>query len=193
MHEDDFTFVDAAASTVKHDGREALRLVDPEGKRRDGLAILRHLQFRDGTIQVDLAARPAPHADPDDRGFAGIAFRLSSDCERGEYVWLRPTNGRADDQVRRNHSTQYASAPDHPWYRLREEEPKRYESYVDLEPGVWTRMRIEVEGLRALLFVHDSPQPCLVVNDLKLGEVSGAVALWIGAGTEAFFSILHVS
>lgn len=34
------------------------------------------------------------------RGFIGIVFRLRDD--RLEYIYLRPTNGRADDQVRRN-------------------------------------------------------------------------------------------
>src|SRR5438128_8445754 len=43
------------------------------------------------------------------RGFIGIAFRVRGD--RYEYIYLRPTNGRADDQVRRNHSTQYSAHP----------------------------------------------------------------------------------
>ena len=42
------------------------------------------------------------------------------------------------------------------------------------------------------LFVHDANQP-LVVNDLKLGAREGGVALWIGAGSEGFFSDLRVS
>ena len=46
----------------------------------------------------------------------GIAFRLQSD--RFEYIYLRPTNGRADDQVRRNHSTAVTA---HTELRLREE------------------------------------------------------------------------
>jgi hypothetical protein len=29
------------------------------------------------------------------------------------FVYIRPTNGRADDQVRRNHSTQYISMPEY--------------------------------------------------------------------------------
>ena len=75
---------------------------------------------------------------------------------------------------------------------MRKEFPERYESYVDLEPAVWTRMRVEVEGTRARLFVHDAKQPTLVVNDLKLGETEGGIALWIGAGTEGFFANLRV-
>lgn len=86
---------------------------------------------------------------PDDRGFIGVAFNVSPGGERFEYIYLRPDNGRAGDQVRRNHSTQYSSHPDFPWPRMRKEFPEKYESYVDLEPGVWTPMRIEVSGASA--------------------------------------------
>ena len=129
---------------------------------------------------------------PDDRGFIGVAFRVSPNAERFEYFYLRPDNGRAADQVRRNHSTQYASHPDFPWPRLRKEFPEKYESYVDLELGVWTPLRIVVSGATARLFVHGAAQPSLVVNDLKHGASEGAVALWIGPGTEGFFSNLRV-
>jgi len=37
------------------------------------------------------------------------------------------------------------------------------------------------------------PQPVLVVNDLKHGDKEGAVALWIGLGTEAYFANLRIS
>jgi hypothetical protein len=57
---------------------------------------------------------------------------------RTESIYLRPTNGRADDQLRRNHSVQYDSVPDFPWFRLRKESPGVYESYTDLEAGEWS-------------------------------------------------------
>ena len=77
--------------------------------------------------------------------------------------------------------------------RLRKESPERYESYVDLEPGAWTRMRIDVRGRSARLYVHDATQPALVVTDLKLGTDAGGIALWIGPGTEGFFRNLTVT
>jgi hypothetical protein len=43
----------------------------------------------------------------------------------------RPTNGRAEDQVRRNHATQYISYPDRRWFQLRKDFPGKYESYAD--------------------------------------------------------------
>jgi len=102
--------------------------------------------------------------------------------------YLRPTNGRADDQERRNHSVQYVSHPAWTWDRLRRETPGRYEAYVDLVPDAWTPIRIEVRGNKARLYVHDSPQPTLIVNDVKTGATAkGGVALWLEPGTIAHF------
>ena len=156
-----------------------------------GLAVLKGSTFKDGTIEVDLAGAPEAGAFEGARGFVGIAFRLNGD--KYECFYLRPTNGRSDDQLRRNHSTQYVSEPAFPWQKLRQDSPGVYESYVDLEPGAWTKVKIVVAGTKARLFVHDAPQPALVVNDLKLGETQGAVALWIGPGTEAHFSNLRIT
>lgn len=102
------------------------------------------------------------------------------------------TNGRADDQVRRNHSTQYASYPDYDFDRFRQESPEKYESYVDLQPGVWTRFNLVIGGNKARLYVHGADQPCLIVNDLKLGDSTGPIALWIGPGTEGYFTGLAI-
>ncbi len=48
-------------------------------------------------------------------------------------------------------------------------------------------MRIVVKGKDASLYIGDAAQPCLVVHDLKLGDVTGGVALWSGPGTDAYF------
>ena len=38
-----------------------------------------------------------------------------------------------------------------------------------------------------------SPQPVLIVNDLKHGEnASGAIGLWVDVGTEGYFADLKV-
>ena len=87
---------------------------------------------------------------------------------------------------------QYGSHPAFDFARLRAESPEKYESYVDLEPGIWTRFRLVVDGTSAQLFVHDADQPTLVINDLKLGDSEGGVALWVGPGTEGYFRNLHV-
>ena len=177
---------------VQYQGRAAVRLLAKAAVANgDAYAVVKGSRFRDGTISVTLAGKPAAGAGPEARGFIGMAFRLNGD--KYEYIYLRPTNGRADDQVRRNHATQYGSHPDYDFARLRKESPEKYESYVDLESGVWTQYRIVVEGSSAKLFVHDAKEPVLVVHDLKLGPGEGAVALWIEPGTEGYFADLRVT
>lgn len=177
---------------VDYRGKRAVKITETgEVANGEAYAVVKDTVFQNGTIGVELAGSPAASAAAGGaRGFIGIAFRLQNG--KFEYIYLRPTNGRADDQVRRNHSTQYSAHPDFSFAVSRKEAPEKYESYVDLEPGAWTRYRLTVEGTKARLYVHGAEQPCLIVNDLKLGDVSGGVALWIGPGTEGYFTGLEI-
>ena len=158
------------------------------------LAVIEASDFGDGVIEAEIAGAPRADAGEGARGFVGIAFRVQADLKTYDAFYLRPTNGRTDDQVRRNHASQYISHPDWPWFRLRKEFPEKYEAYVDLVPGEWTKVRIEVQGDKAKLFVHGQPQPTLVINDVKSGARGrGKIALWIEAGTVAHFRNLTVT
>jgi hypothetical protein len=188
--------INVKAESVTFKGRPCLQLADPtKGDAPDGsqVAILSGAEFQDGVIEVDIAGDTLPGMGPAFRGFTGVAFRVAPSGASYEAFYLRPKNGRSADPEQRGHSAQYVSAPEFPWQRLRQETPGKYESYVDLVPGEWTQMRIEVQGDKARLFVHGSEQPTLMVNDLKHGQSKGAVALWIGPGTLAHFSSLRIT
>ena len=190
---DQLTGKNVTIAQVAFKGRNAIQLIAaPDAPNASSYALVKDAPFRDGTIEVDVAGQPAAGAGPGARGFIGVAFRIQGDG-RYEHIYLRPTNGRADDQVRRNHSTQYSAHPDFDFARSRQEAPEKYESYVDLEPGAWTKYRIDVDGRKARLYVHGAEQPCLIVNDLKLDPQAGGVALWIGPGTEGYFSNLKIT
>jgi hypothetical protein len=196
---DGLTLHNVAAAPAMLEGKSGVRVTVSEAARRqqgpfEQLARINELEFSNGTIEVELAGAPAADAPEGARGFVGIAFRLQPDNKTYDAFYIRPTNGRADDQERRNHSVQYISHPEWTWSRLRKETPSKYESYVDLVPGVWTRIKIDVRGTVARLFVHDNEQPTLIVNDVKSGPTGkGAVALWIDAGTVAHFRNLRVT
>ena len=181
------------AEAREHLGKKAVRIVAAPGAQGETLSIVPDSDFGDGTIELELAGQVLPGAPEGARGFVGLAFRLDPKTLAYDAFYVRPTNGRAMDQLRRNHATQYISHPDFPWHRLRKEQPGVYESYVDLEPGAWTRVRIEVKGGQALLFVNGAAQPTLVVTDMKRPPARGAIALWIDSGTEAFFRSLTVT
>jgi len=188
--------VNTKADIVTYRGRKALHLTPGpnHGSDQEAMqALVVGSDFKDGTIEVEVAGIPILSMDPTGRGFAGVEFRVQDHGARAENFYLRPTNGRSDDQLRRNHSVQYESVPDFPWHRLRKESPGVYESYVDLEAGAWTKMKIEVAGTKARLYVNGAAQPCLIVNDLKLGESRGQIALWAYIATDGYFSNLKVT
>ena len=122
----------------------------------------------------------------------GAAGSASAETWNQRHPRRAEVNARLDNQEFRNRSTQYESDPDYPWRRLRKDSPGVYESYVDLEPGAWTSLKIEVSGAKARLFVNGAPQPCLVVNDLKHGDSRGKIALWTHVSSAAYFSNLKV-
>jgi len=181
------------AQTTTYHSSPALQLTQKEGMAGDAIAIVKNATFGNGTIEVDVAGAPAKGAAESARGFIGIVFRMQGDGSHHELIYIRPTNGRATDQLRRNHTTQYVSAPDWPWERLRKETPGVYESYTDVQTGEWTHLRIVVQGTNASLYVGQATQPCLLVHDLKLGDTQGGIGLWIGPGTEGYFRDLKIS
>lgn len=195
------------AEAVTHEGKRGVRLTMSADAQRsvaglpierqsllEKFALIEGTDFSDGVIEAEIAGAPAAGAAAGARGFVGIAFRVQPDMTTYDAFYLRPTNGRANDQVRRNHSVQYISHPHWTWDRMRRETPEKYETYVDLVPGAWTRVRIEVCGDTARLYVHGLEQPTLIVNDVKTGaRARGGIALWIDAGTEAHFRDVRVS
>jgi len=190
----DLETVNVISSNQKYEGKESLKILETEVDTEAHFIKINNMNFTDGIIEVEIAGKLAEGANKQARGFVGIAFRISDDNSKFECIYLRPTNARAEDQVRRNHSVQYISYPDFPWYKMREDFPKKYETYVDLVPGEWTKVRIEINGEKARLYVHGNDQPTLIINDLKHGaDMQGSIGLWIGPGTEAYFSDLQIT
>lgn len=179
------------------DGKKAVRVSRDTASRGANMPTYVRLgntdDFSNGTIEVMLLSRLLPTADAGARGFIGLAFRIKKDNSSFESIYIRPTNGRADDQVRRNHSTQYFSYPDYNFDRLRKEAEGKYESYADMGLNEWIKMKIVVKDAQAKLYLNNNPQPVLIVNDLKLGaNNSGAVGLWVDGGTDAYFRDIKV-
>ncbi|HWA35183.1 MAG TPA: hypothetical protein VG737_13680 [Cyclobacteriaceae bacterium] len=177
---------------VRYKGKNVLKVTALPGG--SAVAIVKGQEFKNGTIEVELSGAPGPNADSTNRGFIGVSFRIQKGDTLGyETIYLRPTNGRSTDQLRRNHAVQYSSHPNYSWFRLRKENPGLYESYADLVPGEWTKVKIVVKDKQAKLYVHDAAQPCLIVNDLKRGISAGSVGLWADVGVDGYFRNLKVT
>jgi hypothetical protein len=196
VKESDVQPVGVTVAAVKVKEKNAIRVIkDPKVKEFDEptFARLKEPAFKDGTIELKVLSRLRKEAPDFARGFIGVAFRINDDNSKFECIYLRPTNARADDQVRRNHSIQYFAYPDFKFDRLRKEAPEKYETYADMELDEWIDFKIEVKGDKAKLFLNGHKQPALIVNDLKLGAAaSGAVGLFVDVGTEGYFSELKI-
>ncbi len=178
-------------------GKKALRVVkDSTVQEADEptYARVNGTDFKNGTIEVKVLSRLLKNAPAFARGFIGVAFRINSQNTAFESIYIRPTNGRVRDQIRRNHSVQYYSYPDYKFDRLRKEAPEKYESYADMGLNEWITLKIVVKGSTAELFLNNNTQPTLIVDDLKLGpDASGGIGLWVETGTEGYFAELKVT
>jgi hypothetical protein len=180
------------AEAAKYLGREAVRIT-LEGEDHPGLVLLPEVDFRDGVIEADIALKSTLPPGVRFPGFVGIAFRVRPDSSHYELFYVRPGNSDARDQAMRNHTVQYVSEPDFGWYRLRREWPFVYESHADIAMETWMKLRIEVAGRGAKLYLNGSPKPSLVVNGLKGEDLHGGVGLWGYTNEEAYFSNVRIT
>lgn len=194
---ENLTAVNTFIKNVDLGGVEVLQVVkDPRIEAFDEPTYARipDIDFLDGIIEVKVLSRLLPDAPDYARGFIGVAFRIDNHDASFESIYIRPTNGRNENQLRRNNATQYFSYPDYKFDRFRAESPGKYESYADMGLDEWIDMRIEVEGEHARLYLNHSKHPVLVVNDLKHGpDKRGAIGLWVDIGTEGFFKDLQIT
>lgn len=178
---------------VDYLGRKAVRLsVVERGEATDGLAFLRGVEFADGTIEADVALKVTTPAGIRNPGFIGVAFRSRSDASHYDLFYIRPGNSGAPDQAMRNHSVQYVAKPGFGWPKLRRAWPWVYEAYAELQPEMWTRIKIEVEGRGAKLYVNGAANPALIVDGLKGEDLKGGVGLWGFPGQESYFSNVRI-
>jgi hypothetical protein len=129
------------------DGEEVLLL-------RNGIALLPTIEFGEGTIELDLRGT-------DRRAFAGISLRRDARGD-SENLYLRLHKSGLPDALQytpdfRGHSQWQL------YHDARATAPARF------TPGTWQRLRIEVLGDSAALFLGRSPTAALVVPRLVTG------------------------
>jgi hypothetical protein len=183
---------EAKIAVVEYKGRKALRVLT-EAQKGSGFTLLKGVDFRDGTIEADIAVKTTTPPGVRMPGFIGIGFRARPDASQYELFYIRPGNSKSEDQGMRNHSVQYSSEPNFGWEPLRRQWPMIYESYADLEPAEWTKIKIEVHGRRAWLSLNGSPNPSLIVDGLKGEDLEGGIGLYSFMGEEAYFSNLKIT
>jgi hypothetical protein len=201
----EFSLSHVKASVVPLNGEEVLRIerdlnslpFDPNrmGSTVDEATFVKvnGLDLDNTVIEVEVLSRLLPNAPTLARGFIGIAFRIHPNQSAFESIYLRPTNGRADDQFRRNHTLQYFSYPDYKFDKLRATTKGEYETYADIGLDEWIRMKIVVKDRSATLYLNDQLAPAFLVKELLGSTTFGSIGLWVDIGTEGFFKNLKIS
>ena len=153
-------------------GQNIIPLTDGEKKAisQTGIAWIKDVTFSEGTIEIDLRGR-----DVLQKSFIGIVFH-ATDTSEYDIVYFRPFNFLSTDPIRKIHAVQYATHPEFPWYRLRDEKNGIYEKAVTPAPSPrdWFHARIVVKGTDINVYVNNSPTPSLTVqklNSRKTGKI----------------------
>jgi len=158
----DLPFTDAAWKTSDPKarvetvgGRTALRLTTATSTRRD-------IDLKDGTIEFDLWSTG-------ERAFAYLHFRMQSDDEF-EAMYFRLHKSRLPDAIQYDPFYQGLGN----WQLFHGPDST---AAVDLTPGRWIHVKLELLGEKAALFVGDAPEPVLTVPKLARGSKGGFIAL----------------
>ncbi len=154
-----------AAKIVDHLDRKALI----------GTAVLKDVEFEDGTIECDIAMKAEA------RSYPGVLFRFQSE-EDYERVYLRPHRSPLYDD-----SVQYVAAF-HGIDSWQLYNGSGLTARAVIPTDRWVDMTIEVLGTQARVFLDNAPRPALIINDLKHGKSRGRLGLTTVADGTAFFS-----
>jgi hypothetical protein len=138
-----------------------------------GVVWLKGVDFKEGTIEVDLRGK-----DVFLNSFLGIAFHGVNDSTY-DAVYFRPFNFRHADTARRKWSVQYFSLPEYDYDRLRKEHPLVYENAVTPVPlaADWFHATIIVKQGWVTVYVNHSATASLTVRLLN-ERASGPIGLW---------------
>ncbi|WP_367756162.1 hypothetical protein [Flavobacterium sp. WC2430] len=155
---------------------------------------LTNVDMENGTIEVKMLSRIMENSPfPAARGFIGVAYRVNQENKNFDAIYLRPSNGRANDQLKRNHTVQYFSYPENTFGRLRKEATGLYETYADIGLNEWIDVRIEFQDEKAVLYINNQKSPSFIVTKMLGTSKAGSIALWVEIGTVGYFKDLKVT
>lgn len=149
-------FVDAEYDITAYKGKESLKL-------SKGYALLKDLDFKDGTIQVDINF-------PKQRAFHHVLFRVKNPKNHEEF-YIRPHQSGNPD------ANQYTPVINgmagwQLYYGEKFAVPVKYNF------DNWHTIKIVVLGEQAEVFIDDMENPILHINKLKTGITSGTLGLF---------------
>ena len=148
---------------VDYLGQQALKI-------RGGAAMLPDMNVKNGLVEFDIAVSP-------ERGFAGLIFRLQDDANY-EHFYIRPHQSGNPDANQYTPVFNDVSA----WQLYH---GAGYGEPVTYRYNEWMHVKIIFAGTRAKVYI-DSDEPVLHIEDLKRGDLGGALGVH-----SAHFSAVH--
>jgi len=147
-------------------GRKALTLT--------GSAFIKDAEFENGIVEVDLAFKEG-------QVFPTIVFRRQDEANYEEF-YVRPHKSGEPDALQYTPVFNGLSA----WQLYYGE---GYTNAWTLSTNTWIRIKLEVAGTQARVYIGESKNPALVVYDLKRGCNKGGLGLQVtGPVGLAYFS-----
>ncbi len=193
---DDFTPHQCHINLVQNKNETIINIVKDEAVKlfdEPTYAYVNNLKMTNGIIEVDVLSTLKQDAPDFARGFIGVAFRINDAHSHFESVYLRPTNGRANDEQRSIRAVQYFVYPNYKFDYLREHHQTEFESAADIGLDEWIHMKVIIENNVVTLYLNHQDQPTLVVEQSFISPSHGYVALWCDVGTDAYFKNLQVT
>lgn len=154
-------------------------------------AKLKEFSLKNGSFEAALYSQLLDDAPDFARGFIGLAFHISDDNNHFESFYIRPTNGRVDDPVRKNRAFQYFAYPDYDFAYFRDRDIKDYEGPADIGLGEWISLKVELLNETIKCYVNNQ----LVLETqslLKDIEKGLGLGLFVDTGTRAYFRNIKV-
>lgn len=160
--------------------------IEFNAKPGDGLAVIKNIEFENGTIEFDVKGK-----DVLQRSFVGVAFHIQ-DENTFNAIYFRPFNFKKPERA--GHSVQYICHPEFTWQKLRTDFPEQFENPVTPVPNPenWFHAKIEIEWPGVKVYVENSNKPSLDVT-LKSTYKKGKVGFWVGNGSDGSFKNLRVT
>lgn len=161
------------------DDQNALEM---DAKQSDGLAIFEDTEFSTGTLEIELLGENNPG-----KSFIGIAFNIQNDSTY-EAIYFRPFNFVAEEQIRKDHMTQYIFHPEFTWRKLRAERTGEFENEITPAPNPddWFKVKINIGEEKVMVYVNGSTEPVMTADRLT-ATTSNTIGLWTGFGSSGRF------
>jgi hypothetical protein len=158
-----------------------------DAQESSGLAILNHITFEKGVIELDILGEDNPG-----KSFVGLAFNIQNDSTY-EAVYFRPFNFHSTEQIRRDHGMQYIFHPDYPWFKLRKDREGQFESVFTNPPSPddWFRVRIIIHPDQIIVEDPRSGKQLMQCERLTKPK-SDKIGFWTGFGSKGSFKKLQV-